>query len=138
MAQPPQWGKFKEKLEPQPEQEQPPEQPEQEGQVPVDSEGNPLSEEQVKAIQIYFAWKEALSEYEKPELYRMLMDVLSELIALETYDLDDRIDFLIESINETRKKIGLPEVEEPDYDYEDDEEDEEDEDEEEEEDERQE
>jgi len=67
----------------------------------------------------------------------MLMDVLSELIALETYDLDDRIDFLIESINETRKKIGLPEVEEPDYDYEDDEEDEEDEDEEEEEDERQ-
>ena len=47
----------------------------------------------------------------------MLMDVLSELIALETFDLDDRIDFLLESINEVRTKIGMPEVEEPeDYD----------------------
>jgi hypothetical protein len=57
----------------------------------------------------------------------MLMDVLSELIALETFDLDDRIDFLLETINETREKVGLAKVEEPeDYDdyYDEDEEEE--------------
>jgi hypothetical protein len=86
--------------------------------------GQQLSPEQVQAIQVYFAWKNALPEYERADLYRMLMDVLSELIALETYDLNDRIDFLLDTINETRLKVGLEEVEEPD-EYDEDEEDDE-------------
>jgi len=143
----PEWGQFKGKKkklveppqEPEPQLEAEPEpEPEEmvgegsgtgEQEVPQEGMvqgpgGQQLSPEQVQAIQVYFAWKNALPEYERADLYRMLMDVLSELIALETYDLDDRIDFLLDTINETRLKVGLEEVEEPD-EYDEDEEDDE-------------
>jgi len=67
-----------------------------------------LTPEQMKLIKLYQVWKENLVNFEPGDLYHMLTEIISAIIDMETCDYQVQIDFLVEQLNETREKIGLP------------------------------
>jgi hypothetical protein len=64
----------------------------------------------MKLIKLYQAWKENLVNFEPGDLYHMLSETISAIIDMETCDYQVQIDYLVEQLNETRAKIGLPPV----------------------------
>jgi len=77
-----------------------------------------LTPEQIKLIQLYQAWKENLVNFEPGDLYHMQADIISAIIDMETCDYQVQIDYLVEQLNETREKVGLPPMEDEDEDEE--------------------
>ena len=69
-----------------------------------------LTPEQIKLIKLYQDWKENLANFEVGDIYHMFCDLVSAIVDMETCDYQTQIDFLVDQLNETREKVGLPPV----------------------------